>query len=275
MIYELDREMFYVIEKLLDVDKCNIEPKSVMEKNNPGWIFVDNPENPKSALIWSKGIEGFYVAGDEKNPAFNEHFNEFIDTDIVPRAEKLDLGWFEINGVNPKWNDVLKEVLKERNLSTWNQYVYKYKKQQITAENAPANGNFKIQRIDEDFFESLHVDNMSFVFDILNLFWDSAENFLGKGIGYCAVCGDFIASVCYSSFISKNTHAIGIETEEEFRRKGFGQAAAAEVLKECLNKGFSAYWDCETTNVASYKLAEKIGFERDIEYTCFGFPFNG
>lgn len=60
MMYELSQEDFYKVIPLLKDGHPHPEILSVIENNNPGWIFTDHKDSPRTALIWSKGIEGFY-----------------------------------------------------------------------------------------------------------------------------------------------------------------------------------------------------------------------
>lgn len=82
MIYELNRAQFLNISHLLNGELINLAIKAVVEGYNPGWIFVDNIENPKMAMIWSKGIKGFYFVGESNNLDFNNNINMYIDKEI-------------------------------------------------------------------------------------------------------------------------------------------------------------------------------------------------
>jgi hypothetical protein len=37
------------------------EALAVNEGNNPGWVFADDLNTPRTALVWARGIEGFYL----------------------------------------------------------------------------------------------------------------------------------------------------------------------------------------------------------------------
>jgi len=89
MIYELCPERFHIVSKLLKSDNSNIELKSVIENNNPGWVFVDKV--------------------------------------VIPRAKGLGYEWFEINGIGSGWNNVMEGLLSKRKYSTFEQVVYYYR----------------------------------------------------------------------------------------------------------------------------------------------------
>ncbi|MCM3782180.1 hypothetical protein M3231_04295 [Neobacillus mesonae] len=69
-MFELTRCQFYKAISLLDNGHPYPEVLSILENNNPGWVFSDRADAPKTALVWSKGMQGFYLIGDETNEAF-------------------------------------------------------------------------------------------------------------------------------------------------------------------------------------------------------------
>ena len=67
MIYELKKERFGSIKDIVHKQWDNIEIMAVLSGINTGWVFVDSLETPATALLWSKGIEGFYFIGNPDN----------------------------------------------------------------------------------------------------------------------------------------------------------------------------------------------------------------
>ena len=68
---KLELKDFYRIQKNIGFKGLSPEPISIIMKNNPGNIYVDNIIKPKTALIWSFGIAGFYLIGDNNNKNTN------------------------------------------------------------------------------------------------------------------------------------------------------------------------------------------------------------
>ncbi len=88
MIYELNQSQFKSISHLLTGERINLEIKAVVEGYNPGWVFVDNVMEPKTAMVWSQGIKGFYFLGDVNSNEFNNYLETYIKYIIAPRAKK-------------------------------------------------------------------------------------------------------------------------------------------------------------------------------------------
>ena len=85
MIYELKQPS----SNVLAIDCPFPEALAVIESNNPGWVFADDPNTPRTALVWAQGIEGFYLVGDTDSTVFLEYLNDYIDQVLAAcRSEK-------------------------------------------------------------------------------------------------------------------------------------------------------------------------------------------
>ena len=60
---------------------------------------------------------------------------------------------------------------------------------------------------------------------------------------------------------------IEIDTKEDYRRKGLAYICGARLILECAKRGLYPSWDAH--NMASVRLAEKLGYHFDREYTAF------
>ena len=92
-------------------------------------------------------------------------------------------------------------------------------------------------------------------------FWDSARDFIQKGKGFTLLHDSEIASTAYSAFVLENMLEIGIETVEKYRGFGFAELTCCKLIDYCLERELIPVWSCRLENTASYKLAQKLGFE--------------
>ena len=97
------------------------------------------------------------------------------------------------------------------------------------------------------------------------LFWQSPEAFLERGKGFCAVRGGDIAAWAFSAAVSDRQIDIGVETRPDHRRLGLAAAAAEKMAQYTLEQGKAPVWACRCGNLASGKLAEKLGFFKILE----------
>ena len=267
MIYEIEGQSIN-----FPTFECRFpEALAVIEGNNPGWVFVDDPNIPSAALVWAQGIEGFYLVGDASSAVFRDELNFLVDRVLKPRLDNLGVSWFEISG-GENWDPVIQKALSKRDLKSNQQWVHILRDAgQVKMTQPELPDNFGLRRINEDLLANSTVSNKQFLFSKLTHFWGSLDAFLNLGLGYVLVDEEEIVSSCYSGFVAGDIHAIDIETEQSHRRRGYAETAARAFLAECIEKHLQPHWDCMAENIASVHLAEKLGFSRSHEYNLYSF----
>ena len=272
MISELSQTRFSLIPPLLPSPLLGVEVKAIAAGNNPGRVFVDSTENPRSALVFSPGIEGFYLLGDPRNAPFIDALNPFINATVAPLLRDHGLDWFEVSGCAKEWNATIETAFARRqpNLST--QFIYRLP-DSSARHAAPVSRDPSVLSVDADLF-SRPLDDLGFVRAKIDLFWSSLADFLAAGIGFCSIHQNRIASLCMSGFVADRTHVIDIETAEAFRRCGHGYRAGRAFIDECLARGLTPHWDCMQENAPSASMAENLGLIRVAEYSLYGFSIH-
>jgi ribosomal protein S18 acetylase RimI-like enzyme len=267
MIHELTQPS----SRVLAIDCPFPEALAIIEGNNPGWVFVDDPNTPRAALVWARGIQGFYLVGDANSAVFLKELDVFTDQVLKPRLHNLGITWFEISG-DETWNPVIENAFEKRNLESSRQLVYTLEPtQHKPMTQLDAVGDCKLQRVNRHLLADLSASDEEFLFSKLNQFWGSVDRFLNAGLGYMLVDGEEIASLCCSGFVTGNIHAIDVETKAAHRRKGYAEIAARAFVAECMERRLQPYWDCMAENTASARLAEKLGFTPSRVYTLYSF----
>lgn len=276
MICELKMPEFYKCRDLL-YENGQLEAKAVVEGINPGRIFVDDTDSPKSGLIWLGNNDGFIFIGNEKNEGFHSEIAHFIDAVIIPEARKIGLTWFEAIGNHNKWDDTIQKIFENRHLGSWNQRVYTL--QQVDYRNdieLKIGEGYNIVKISEILFNNRDhaISNIEFLRSKILECWSTPESFFHNGVGYCVINKDKIVSLCFSGFVVGHVHGIDIETHREHQGKKLAQNIAFSFVEECLAKNLLPYWDCMDSNKPSIAVAEKIGFRNVFNYVGFEFKFD-
>jgi len=271
MLHELSKREFLKIDHMIE-KHTNLEAQAVIAGNNPGWVFVDNVDNPDSALVWSQGIQGFYLMGNEANMPFNSALVPFLQNDLAPLMKERAYKCCEISGTHKKWDPTIKELFASHGLSSWVQRVYTYT-QNIPPKPKPLPKGYRIVSVDKKLLSS-PLENSAYLVEEIEKFWHSVRVFLHDGYAYCVLDKDTIASICYVSFRTTKTFAFGVETFEKYRNKGLAQAVTAECVKRALKERVIPYWDCTDTNMGSIKTAESLGFKRQWEYNCYAYKLD-
>ncbi len=99
----------------------------------------------------------------------------------------------------------------------------------------------------------------------------SEDNFLVNGIGLCMMQGDKIIAEAYASALGETRAEIGAITRKAHRGRGYAPITCAYLIQVCEQRGFEAYWSCDVDNMASIRVAQKLGFRQQSAYHIFEF----
>ncbi|BET65948.1 hypothetical protein ASA1KI_08660 [Opitutales bacterium ASA1] len=94
----------------------------------------------------------------------------------------------------------------------------------------------------------------------------SWSEFLLHGFGFCLLLGEQIVAEAYSCFWGLERVEIATITHGEHRGRGYAGVVCAHLIDACEKVGFSTYWSCDADNVASRRLAARLGFADPQDY---------
>jgi len=124
--------------------------------------------------------------------------------------------------------------------------------------------DFSIQMIDEDIYNKCKSKKWSV--DLVSQY-NTYEMYQQLGLGVVILHGDEIVSGASSYTTYDSGIEVEIDTREDYRRKGLAYIAASELIIECCKRNIFPSWDAH--NSESAKLAKKLGYIHDYEYTAF------
>lgn len=83
MIYKLDKKDYYKIKRLLQTpdQKNDLTLNSIINGMNRGTIYVDNLQEPNTALIDVTGISSNFI-GNATNKQFINSLRDFLDNEL-------------------------------------------------------------------------------------------------------------------------------------------------------------------------------------------------
>jgi RimJ/RimL family protein N-acetyltransferase len=207
-----------------------------------GKAFADDSENPTAFQIEVGPFR--YFAGDARSPGGREMIKNLPPyTLLMPAPDE--------------WMEVAKEIHGEK-LNPFSRYSF-------SAENLSvdhlghllANSPFKdtIRQIDTTIATQALKEPEGIV-DISE--FDSPEDFMKRGIGFCLMNNRSMVGAAYSSLVCSKGIEVSMFVFPEHRRKGIATALGSKLLKWCLEHNMDANWDA--ANPESCKLAEKLGY---------------
>ena len=99
------------------------------------------------------------------------------------------------------------------------------------------------------------------------------ESVLREGFVAGALVGARLVSVAHTNAITARYADIGVFTHEDYRNRGYSTASAAIVAKAIRETGRTPVWSCGEDNLASLKVAAKVGFN-EVSRRTYVIPFN-
>jgi RimJ/RimL family protein N-acetyltransferase len=259
VIFKLDENDF---EKMLPLylNKEVIFPLilSVIQKKQRGWVFVNNPVEPVSAIIVTKS--GFMqLVGTENDKGFESDVFEFFKLPN-PDLPTYLLWYLPSFQAQKKLDEYIPQYVRRRERV---RFVFKNQIENLVQ----CRPGFSVRFLERDLIQKVEHFNL----DIGSRFWSSIDDFLENGIGACVIKDDEIVSLCYSACIVNNLAEVDVVTQEEYRGMGLAVIAAQNFMSECVRRGITPTWDCFVNNVPSMRLAILLGYTKTVAYPFYSF----
>ncbi|HSQ25684.1 MAG TPA: GNAT family N-acetyltransferase [Anaerolineales bacterium] len=209
-----------------------------------GSVVVDNIQKPLIARLEYADVVIF--GGDPHHPAAKK----LVETTPMEKGILQAPGdWFQV--IREILGDELIEILRYR----FSEESLELDLLKSITRNLPA--KYMLRRINLDLAERIMSDPNQISEDHVRNF-DSAEDFVQRGLGYVVLDGEYIVSGASSYAICKRGIEIQVNTNPAYRRQGLAAISSAAFLVECLETGRKPHWDAG--NPESAQLARKLGF---------------
>lgn len=238
---------------------------SVLEGNTRGEIYVDDMENPKTAVLYGIGFE-VLCAGDPNHISLHRELPDLLANRLMPSARSYGMPALNVYFPSEAWEKALHKALSDRfQLAAVKKRFYTFESDgglsHMEMPTAPG-----LTRIDDRLLNDETLRNRDALLQWVGLSWLSLDDFARKGIGYCIVEEGTIASWCLSVFASGNRLELALYTDESFRNKGCAKKVSAACVARCLADGCVPLWTCDDDNLPSIRVAEALGFRRTLDY---------
>ncbi|OXS75500.1 GNAT family N-acetyltransferase [Lysinibacillus sp. KCTC 33748] len=229
---------------------------SILDQVIEGAVYADN-ESLHSLLFQTKsGI--YYVYGDSSSEQVINKLAALLQESIEESKR------FTLFSYSDEWSAKIEQRL--------NDYVNKLERYNFSFDINAYNNREKRESLDYECIKikqpqidhSLEFDNQYY-----EDYWDSTDNFLEKGFGFCLQHENKIISEAVSIFRSHQFAEIDIITDANYRGKGLASFIAEKFIDDCLLNDLQPCWDCDIDNNGSYHLGVKLGFTNPIKYPVF------
>jgi RimJ/RimL family protein N-acetyltransferase len=275
MLHELNPHEFERARPLFQGFDYSLSVHAAIEGNNPGRIFVDDVDHPRTALALT--VEGYLLAGEHDNPATNEALRRLFQERILTGQVFVNGDWSVSLAVHPPvWEARLSDLFSPREAEKIERYHYLCRAVTFDWRSNLPEGH-TVHRVDRAWLDEAGIALPGELgeWTAIEEMWWTVENWLARGVSYCVVYGNEAVAWCTSDCVAGDRIDVGVITHPAHRRRGLASVAVAATVEHCLGHGFSAVgWHCNVENVASWKTAEKVGFERNREYAYYYYMCN-
>jgi RimJ/RimL family protein N-acetyltransferase len=241
----------------------------VINQDIKGKIWVDDVINPKTAMLIDN-IWVIYLLGDPNNRQFNIQAGKIIKEYIFPNQladKEVHREWI-IDFFSEEWKSKIDEEL---NLTNWFEvelWHYKLEELKLLEWKNQIQAGYELVQVDEEFLMKTYLKNHSSITSWIFRRWKNNEDFFKRGFCFCLIKEDKeIVSWAMSDWSTENYIVMGINTDENYQRRGFASIVTAAAAEYCKSKDIDLRWFCSSQNIGSWKTAEKIGFQKIKEQT--------
>ena len=213
-----------------------------------GKIYVTDVDAPVSAFAFV-GCFGFFAG--------------VPDRELVEQKPK---GYVIMVPQNEAWGKLIEEIYPEAKKFTRyaikKETVFDTEKLQKNVQQLPK--GYTLKKIDADIYDECLKDPVTA--DFVSSFKDK-ETYLELGRGVVILKEGTIVAGASSYTRYEEGIEIEVDTVPEERRKHLALICCSRLILNCLEEGLYPSWDAH--NMGSVRLAEKLGYEFDHEYTAY------
>ena len=229
------------------VPRVDISIEAVLDEQM-GKAFVDSLDNPQFFMIEQDSFF-CYFAGDFSGEAGRDFLTKTPSGRMVMAGSEgwrvcLEAVFGERLKPIPRYNHASNTLLLDRIKPLIDKNPYLDRVKRIDAE---------IAQIEWQYFG-------------IGAF-ESAEDFVTRGIGYSLLEDGKIMGAAYSSLVSNTGIEMSVVIDPVYRRQGVATLLCALVIEWCIENHVSPHWDA--ANEASCNLAKKLGYRKLEDYSAY------
>ncbi|MBO0778444.1 MAG: GNAT family N-acetyltransferase [Ktedonobacteraceae bacterium] len=262
----LEPSTYASVHSLFEEMTYHLAVSTVLSGILEGRIYVDDPANPRAAILIPSSRHRVYVGG-EPEPR--------LLADVIHLLYKESLaesyGFVVYYDTSHTWKQTLEYVLqKQETGSGWRQF-YRLREPSSKALS-PLPEQITIGRIDGAMFADTTLVNRDLLLEEIHSESPSLEHFFRQHFGFCAQDGHQLVAWCLAEYHYQGRYELGIETTEAYQRKGIATHLASTVIRHAFTQGATEIgWHCWAANTPSVATALKVGFEKVLDYpVCYG-----
>jgi len=269
MVQRLEENEYKRVRPLFEGLRYNLVVDSVIDGNTGAWVYADDVSGPRSAFMWNRQ-DAMLLAGDVDNDAFNRALDRLITEEIIPDARERYIPQLSLHYFPEAWESKAGVILRDKHRVKARRRFYTLTDLKVDWRTEIRPG-YTMQRMDDGLLARTDLENIHQVLGWILSFWHSTQDFTRTGFGFCLIQAQTILSWCLSVYVSGNRFELGLATDAAHRKQGFATLTASACIDHCVSNRLTPLWHCWDDNLPSIAVAEKVGFEKALEYTVYRF----
>jgi len=263
----LHPDSYESIHPLLSGMDIHLVGRSILAKQTPAQIFVDNNEHPKA--LFAQVGHRYVLAGDPEIDSFNRGIQKQFADVIFPREIAAGHEGFALYYDSPMWEKRVDALLSGKKTIHADREYYACKKLKHKWQDFLPEG-FQLQMVDATLLTKPNLKHLDTLKEEMTSERPTVEDFLAKSFGVCAIYNNELAGWCLSEYNTDGRCEIGIETTSDYRHRGIATALTLAFLEYAFSHGITEVGrHCFKRNEASAKTALKAGFNKVCDYKSF------
>ncbi|TGB03559.1 GNAT family N-acetyltransferase [Halobacillus salinus] len=251
-------EKYHIIKNRLQRDASFVPvfAYAVLDGSIDGTVYSESEDLETVLVKTTNGL--YFIYGDVANDKSNQWLiHQF-------RKSKTAGKRFTLFTASELWDALLNDYLDEE-AKQLKRYSFEYLMESTSPFSLEPPRGYELKPIN-----STHIEQSAeFDESYYRKYWGSETDFLMKGFGFCMLHNGEVVSEGTSIFCSRDVAEIDIATNDRHRGKGLATVVSEAFIHHCLEQGLVPRWDCDVSNSASIKLAEKVGFAHPSTYSVF------
>ena len=220
-----------------------------------GVALVDDLEDPHIVVLHLPELELKILGGDAAQSSAREYIQGLPHATILIPSSSV-------------WESLLKE---EQAGKLIRMKRYAFSSENLREEHLRSLGSqlpegYRLSRLNLDLAKLLAQEKSGFAEEHMQNF-ESPEDFIQRGFGFCVLKGGKIVSVATTFAICKRGIEIQINTRRAEQGQGLGTTVAAQLLLHSLANDLDPNWDA--ANRRSARLAERLGYTPQGNYYIY------
>lgn len=236
----------------------------VLDNVAPGRIFVDDPAQPRTAILIPPNSYRVYASGAPDARLLGD-----VIRLLAAQSGDDRYGCVIHYDSSHPWEPALQSLFQGREGALrWRHYYHLTPP--LPPLRAPLPERITISRVAESMLDDAALENRDLLREELLSESPTLEYFFQRNYSFAARDGQRLAGWCMAEYHDDVRYELGIETLEAYRRQGIATHLASAVIQRAVGAGATEIgWHCWANNTPSIATALKLGFAKARDYPVY------